>query len=104
MPDHVHVVAYGTSLSSDFPTFVNHFKQTTGYACARRSGHRLWQPGFYDRILCDDESTEAVARYVLENPIRAGLTRALGEYPFAGSDLYDVEGVTALWQDQRWQP
>ena len=62
-----------------------HYKKSTGRA--------LWQPGYHERILRDEEGTEAVVRYILENPIRAGLTRELGEYRFAGSEVYDLEGL-----------
>jgi hypothetical protein len=62
----------------------------------RRSG----STGIDDRILRDDEATTAVARYVLENPVRAGLARRVGEYPFAGSDVYDLRGLLTLWEEQ----
>ena len=97
MPDHLHVLAYGTSPQSDFQAFVVHFKKLTGFEYKRRHGRHLWQPGYHDRILRDEESTEAVARYILEKPVRAGLARQLGEYPFAGSDLYDAKALLTLW-------
>ena len=93
MPDHLHVLAYGSSLTADLPTFINHFKKVTGFTYKQRTGRRLWQPGYYDRILRDDEGTESVARYIFENPIRAGITKTIGEYRFAGSDLFDYTQV-----------
>ena len=101
MPDHVHLLAYGISERADLREFVVHFKKLTGFEYARRMGRRLWQPGYYDRVLRDEESTEAVARYVLENPIRAGMARQLGEYPFAGSDLYDARAILSAWDQKR---
>ena len=89
MPDHLHLLVYGTSERADLKAFVVHYKKLTGFEYSRRVGRRLWQPGYYDRVLRDEEATEAIARYILENPIRAGLARQLGEYPFAGSDLFD---------------
>ena len=89
MPDHVHVLVYGTSERSDFRAFALLFKKLTGFYYKRRVGRPLWQPGYYEHVLRNDEVAETVARYILENPIRAGLTRTLAEYPFAGSDLYD---------------
>ena len=87
MPDHVHFLVYGTSLQADLPAFMTQFKKVTGFDYSQRFKCRLWQPGYYDRILRDDESTEATARYILENPVRAGLARQIGEYRHAGSDL-----------------
>ena len=44
-------------------------------------------------------TSEAVARYIIENPIRAGLTTTLGEYPYAWSDVYDLAALFSDWQD-----
>jgi REP element-mobilizing transposase RayT len=100
MPDHVHVLAEAESQRSDFPAFVKRFKQTTGFAYRRETGEPLWQPGFHERVLRNDEATEAVVRYVLENPIRARLSTELGEYPFAGSGKYDCEALKTAWDRQ----
>jgi putative transposase len=100
MPDHVHVLAEAESERSDFPAFVKHFKQTMGFAYRRETGQPLWQSGYHERVLRNDEATEAVVRYVLENPIRAGLSTELGEYPFAGSAKYDLEALKTAWETQ----
>jgi hypothetical protein len=50
-------------------------------------------------VLRDDEATAAVARYILANPVRAGLTTELGEYPFAGSDVFDLKEVLTAWEE-----
>jgi len=97
MPDHVHLLVYGLAESADLRAFVAGFKQATGFAYRRQHDRHLWQPGYFDRVLRDDESTEAVARYVLENPVRAGLAGQLGEYGLAGSDLYDLQGLLSAW-------
>jgi len=101
MPDHVHLVVYGASERADLREFIVSFKQVTGFEYRQRHGRSLWQTGYFERVLRDDEATEAVARYTLENPIRAGLTRGLGEYPFAGSDLYDLQALTTAWERKR---
>ena len=48
---------------------------------AHRLGERIWQPGFFDRAIRRDEDVKAVARYVIDNPIRAGLVDHIGDYP-----------------------
>lgn len=93
MPDHAHVLTYGNSLQADLRAFMIHFKKLTGFHYSRTKGRKLWQPGYYERILRDEESTEGVARYIFENPIRAGLTLTLGEYPYAGSEMFDYRQV-----------
>ena len=41
----------------------------------------LWQSGFHDRALRRDEDVRGVARYVIGNPLRAGLVEHIGDYP-----------------------
>jgi REP-associated tyrosine transposase len=100
MPDHVHLLVYGTSAQADLQAFMKHFKKVTGFEYSQRFKRRLWQPGYHDRIMRNDESTEATARYILENPVRAGLAQQLGEYPYAGSDLYDTQAFVTAWDKQ----
>jgi len=97
MPDHVHCLLSATSDAADFKECARRFKQLTGYRFRQKQNERLWQPGYYEHIVRDNESSEAIVRYILENPIRAGLTRELGEYPFAGSELYTGEELVTAW-------
>jgi putative transposase len=48
--------------------------------CARGVKNCVWQPKFHDHALRKEEDLEDVARYVVCNPIRAGLVRRLNEY------------------------
>jgi REP element-mobilizing transposase RayT len=41
----------------------------------------LWQQGFHDRALRREEDLVKLARYVVANPLRAGLVERLGDYP-----------------------
>jgi REP-associated tyrosine transposase len=97
MPDHLHVLIEGLSENSDFRHFVRVFKQITAFEFRQRAGAPLWQPGYHERILRDDEHTLAVVRYVWENPVRAGLARQLGEYPYCGSDRYELKDIVDAW-------
>ena len=47
----------------------------------------LWQPGFHDPALRQEEARAAVARYVLANPLRSGLVKAIGDDPHWDSVL-----------------
>jgi REP element-mobilizing transposase RayT len=100
MHDHLHVLATGQSERADLRDFVKRFKQATGFAYRKAHRQTLWQPGYHERILRDDEATEAVVRYILANPIRAGLTKEIGEYAFAGSDAYELAGLLTAWDKQ----
>jgi REP element-mobilizing transposase RayT len=91
MPDHVHLLIEGMSAASDLQRFVKRAKQRTGQMHSQRAGVRLWQEGYYDRVLRRDEDARIFARYILENPVRAGLTDAPQQYPYLGSDVWSVE-------------
>jgi putative transposase len=88
MPDHVHLLVEGRCEASDLRRFVRLSKQGAGFAHRQATAQWLWQPSFFDHVLRDDESTLAVARYILENPLRAGLVTLVTEYPFYRSSVY----------------
>jgi putative transposase len=90
MPDHVHIVAAGASEHSDLNAFIKRGKQLSGYDYKQRTGTRLWQPYPYEHVLRDDESLARTVRYVLENPVRAGVVKDLREYLFLGSGVYTL--------------
>ena len=96
MPDHVHLVLEGLSPSSDLRRLVARWKQATGYWFSREVGRPLWLPGYHDHVLRDNESTVNTVRYALENPLRAGLAGRMGEFPFAGSDVYTEQEIHEL--------
>ncbi|MBD7987934.1 transposase [Luteimonas sp. Sa2BVA3] len=45
-------------------------------------GRQLWQRSFHDRALRAEERLVDVARYVVMNPLRAGLVGRIGDYPY----------------------
>jgi putative transposase len=94
MPDHVHLLIEGTAEHSDCKQFMTTFKQYSGYYYARRFKSKLWQRYGYEHVLRDDERTLDVARYVLANPVRAGLCKSLDEYPYVGSMVYELKSLT----------
>jgi putative transposase len=90
MPDHVHLVVEGLTEQSDLKKFIRRAKQYSGYAHSQRTGQRLWQRYGYEHVIRDDERLNQVVRYVIENPVRAGLVEHPGDYPFLGSSLYTL--------------
>lgn len=93
MPDHVHLLVEGECDDADLKGFMKSWKQKTGFDYSRRTGDRLWQVGFFDHVLRSDESTRRHALYILGNPLRAGLARTIGKYPFAGCDPQWLDGA-----------
>ena len=88
MPDHAHLLIEGSREHSDMRQFAKMAKQGSGAVYALKSGRALWQEGYHDRVLRAEEDSRRVARYILENPVRAGLVKHASEYPFSGSDIW----------------
>jgi putative transposase len=90
MPDHVHLVVRGVTAMSDFKAFVRAAKQYSGYYFAREIRMQLWQRYCHERIVRHDLDFVRVVRYVVENPVRAGLAQKPEDYPFTGSSRWST--------------
>jgi putative transposase len=90
MPDHAHFLIEGTSDQADFCRFTKLAKQRSGAAHALLHGRPLWQKGFYEHVLRVEEDAKNVAKYILENPVRAGLVSRADEYPYSGSEVWTM--------------
>ena len=42
----------------------------------------VWAKGYHDRALRLEDDLLAAGRYIVQNPVRAGLVRRVGDYPF----------------------
>jgi len=84
MPDHLHLLAEGVAASADLRVFVAEAKRVAAHAARPFMRGRLWQPGYYDRILRDRDDAYEIIRYILGNPARARLPEAQCKYPFVG--------------------
>ena len=77
MPDHLHwLMSLGEM--RHLSTVVGGVKSLS----AHRVGCRIWQPGFHDHAVRREEDIVKLARYVVANPLRAGLVRKLRDYPY----------------------
>jgi putative transposase len=83
MPDHLHLLVSGDD-EACLPDFARHFKQLSGHRCKREHGAQLWQISYYDHVLRGDEDLPDIARYIWDNPVRAGLVEHRSAYPFSG--------------------
>jgi putative transposase len=93
MPDHIHVLLEGLTERSDLRRFVRIAKQRSAIRYSRHNGGRLWQEGYHDRVLRPDDDVLIFARYVLQNPVRAGLVEEIGDYKYVGSDVWPVTEI-----------
>ena len=102
MPDHVHLLLEGVIEAANLAEAVRAWKQRTGFDWKRRTGAHLWQEGFHDRVLRAEDDAAAVVRYILENPVRAGLVSSVTDYQWTGSSCFGIEDLLA--SAGQWRP
>lgn len=76
MPDHVHCLL---QLEQDggLSEAVRLYKAKVSFALRQQ----IWQRGFHDHALRVEDDVRDMARYIIANPLRAGLVKNVGEYP-----------------------
>ena len=82
MPDHLHWLirlAESRSLEAVLHSMKSYTSHQIGPRLAS-NGTRVWQPGYFDRALRSDDDLKDVARYIVMNPVRAGLCHRLADY------------------------
>jgi REP element-mobilizing transposase RayT len=81
MPDHFHwLLELQKGSLADLMCQVKSKSTRTVNAASGRKG-RLWQESFHDRALRKEDDLVKMARYVVANPLRAGLVEKIGDYP-----------------------
>ena len=84
MPDHWHGLTQ-LGPASGLAPLMQRAKRDASHAVATAFGIRdLWQPGFHDRMVRSETDLRVLARFVVANPVRAGLVDDLDRYPFWG--------------------
>jgi len=59
-------------------------KQALAKHIALAESAPIWQRGFFDHVLRNDESYGKKWNYVQNNPVRAGLVSNADEWPYSG--------------------
>lgn len=83
MPDRFHWL-FSLNDRRSLSVSVNTVKSFSAREINRVLGRRgkVWQRGFVGRAIRREEHLEHVARYIVANPLRAGMVDAVGDYPF----------------------
>ncbi len=91
MPDHWHCLIR-LEHEAGVSQVVGHAKGGSAYRLGHRFPHLrpIWQPAFHDHALRRDEDAPACVRYLLDNPVRAGLVADAGRYPYRGGPWADA--------------
>jgi putative transposase len=82
MPDYVHWL-FQLREDSSLSVVVKRYKAVTAQRINRLLGRKgsLWQRTFFDHAVRRDEDIQDIARYIVMNPLRAGLVERISEYP-----------------------
>jgi len=83
MPDHIHLLVSGGP-DFDLGGWVRLLKQCLGTAAGPSTGERLWQEGFFDRLIRRNEKLASIWEYLRQNPETAGLSEAPEDWPYQG--------------------
>jgi REP element-mobilizing transposase RayT len=83
MPDHFHGLLQLRS-PDVLSLHVGWFKGRSAWMvnAARGGEGAIWQDSFHDHVLRQEEDVKTVARYLIDNPLRAGLVESVGDYPY----------------------
>lgn len=106
MPDHIHMLIVGYEQTSDQRRLCAFARKHINKRLAELStGYRL-QKQAYDHVLREDErlpeTFAAIAWYIAENPVRAGLVESACEYPYTGALVPGYPEIS-FWAEDCWE-
>jgi len=81
MPDHWHGLV-GLRGRASLSDAVGWAKGRTAHAVREAAPGRIWADGFHDRALRREDDVRGAARYIVANPVRAGLVSRVRDYPY----------------------
>jgi len=87
MPDHFHWL-FALNSQMALAGLIGSVKGHSAYRIQKIRRERgiidavqpLWQEGYHDHALRQEEDVKSVARYIIGNPLRAGLVENVGDY------------------------
>ncbi len=83
MPEHFHgLLALGER--HGLPEIMGRLKSASARRANKTIGRQgpLWDRAYYDHALRHEEDLLVTARYLVANPVRAGIVQRVGDYPF----------------------
>ena len=101
MPDHVHLIMSGLNANSDVKSFIGLAKQYSGFYFKHEYGVPLWERYGFEHFIRDEMELALTIRYVLANPVRAGVVKHPSEYPYVGSSRYSLQELLEICEYDR---
>lgn len=84
MPDHLHTVISPGDSSLSLSEFMRTFKGRTATIFREKHGlSNLWQRSSFDHVIRADEDLKVIIEYILNNPVRKGITVNAEDYPYS---------------------
>jgi REP element-mobilizing transposase RayT len=83
MPDHLHMLLEVTAPDT-LSSLTGRIKARSAKSVQRSSESRrvIWAKGYHDHAVRREEDIQTIARYIVANPVRAGLVQRCADYPF----------------------
>ena len=83
LPHHVyHVTVVTRRRQRYFEPFAAACMAARTFTDGKSEKRPVWASAYHDHAIRDDEDLRAVARYIVANPLRAGLVKSVADYPF----------------------
>jgi len=81
MPDHVHCLFQLKDIS-ELSAAIKKLKASSALEINKHMSHKgaVWQRGYYDHTVRKEENIQQISRYIVANPLRAGLVENIGDY------------------------
>lgn len=81
MPNHVHWLIQ-MNTAKELSQVVKATKSNISKEINRLTSKKgtIWQAGFHDHAIRNEEAQREIARYIVANPLRAKLVRSVGDY------------------------
>jgi putative transposase len=87
LPDRLHLIVRAPE-GADPKRFVRQFQKSTGGSYRKQTRRSLWQDSIEERRLGRGEDPVNAARNVFSSPVKVGLAKAPGDYPYSGSFVW----------------
>ena len=98
MPDHWHgLIVLGQN--DELHKLMGRFKTASAKLLEDRhkTNGYLWSRGYYDHALRNDEALRDTGRYIVANPLRAGIVKDIGMYPYWNAVWLDPKDPASVW-------
>ncbi len=85
MPDHIHLLLGAGNSERSLSEICNEFKSISNKIYWKYGIGRLWQRGFYDHIIRNEEDFFETFIYIRLNPVRKNFVEKWEDWEFTGT-------------------